>query len=56
MAEALGQAERGLNRGEDDLPVPVAAAESGAIDTERRVRPEHEQMLDVLFDQFLDVD
>ena len=55
-AEALGRAKHGPDRGEDDLPVPVAAAERGAIDTERRVRPEREQMRDVLFDQFLDVD
>ena len=56
LAETLGRTKDALNAGKDDLLIPVAPAERRTIDAERCIRPKREQMLDVLLDQFLNMD
>ena len=50
-SEPRGVAPDALHPGEDDRRIPFALADAGAVDSDRRVRPQREQVLEILLDQ-----
>ena len=50
-SEPRGVAPDALHAGEDDRRVPFALADACAVDSDRGVRPQREQVLDILLDE-----
>ena len=50
-SEPRGVAPDALHAGEDDRRIPFAPADTGAVDSDWGVRPQREQVLDILLDE-----